>query len=103
MKNKTEEEKERELQKMEREFTEKRLGEKDGDMKNIQLQEECLEQYKKDMQKSISAPDSFTDQTSFDAIHKTAKENAVSKVSFYLAFSALPIKGNRGNCFCASN
>lgn len=80
MKNKSEEEKQRAIQKMEREATEKRLAEKDGDMKNIQLQEDCLEQYKRDMRKSISASDSFIDQTSFNTIHETAKENAVSKV-----------------------
>lgn len=85
MKNKSEEEKEKAIQKMEREATEQRFAEKDGDMKNIQLKGECLEQYKGDMRKSISASDSFIVQTDFNTIHEVAKENALSKVYYSLS------------------
>lgn len=83
MKNKSEDEKDRAIQKMEREATEKRLAEKDGDMKNIQLQGECLEQYERDMRKELSASDNYFNQADLNAIHEAARESAVSKVVLF--------------------
>lgn len=80
MKNKSEEEKERALEQMQREAREKRFAEKDGDIKNIQLQNECSEQYKRDMRQSLSASDNFIVQSDLNAAHEVAKQNAVSKV-----------------------
>lgn len=83
MKNKSEEEKDKAIQKMEREATEKRLAEKDGDMKNIQLQSECLEQYKRDMRKELTASVDYFNQTGLNTIHEAARESAVSKVVLF--------------------
>lgn len=80
MKNKSEEEKEKAIQKMKNEETEKQLAERDGDLKNTQLQGECLEQYKRDMRKELSASDNYFNQTDLNAIHETARGSALSKV-----------------------
>lgn len=65
---------------MQREATEKRFAEKEGDLKNIQLKEDCLEQYKRDMRKSLSASDTFITQSDLNANHEVAKQSAISKV-----------------------
>lgn len=80
MKIKLEEEKQRALEKMQREATEKRLAEKDGDMKNMQLQEDCLEQYKRDMRNALSSSNDFISQSDLNTAHEAAKQKAISKV-----------------------